>query len=293
MRYHLDRNDFEGGLFFMRRMPRWSLLLLVVSVLAFAGAAWGLSTLALTEPGEGAVVPGPEVTFKWALTPSEDVTAPGDVYYDLFIAKTLSGLTSPIASMSADTYTFEYPYAGPLDPGSTYFWKVVAHTPSGDVGTTSFFTTEAETGVLALVTPSNGQTGVAPQNIEFKWTYDNGDPGPDPGNVTFDLYLSRSLQQIFDDSSLVEEDQLVLYDPDTGIFSVGLNLTKDLAHNTKYYWTVLVHLPAGDYTVVPRSFTTLAEASDPNLGGGCSAAPLGGLAAMALLAGLALVKRRD
>ena len=38
----------------MRRIPRLSLLLLVVSLLAFAGAAWALSTLTLDYPGEGA-----------------------------------------------------------------------------------------------------------------------------------------------------------------------------------------------------------------------------------------------
>jgi uncharacterized protein (TIGR03382 family) len=276
-------------------MPRWSLLLLVVSVLAFAGVAWGLSTLALTEPGEGAVVPGPDVTFKWALTPSEDVTAPGDVYYDLFVAKTLSGLASPIVSMSADAYTFEYPYAETLDPGSTYFWKVVAHTPSGDVGTTSFFTTEAAgTGGLALVTPSNGLTGVAPQNIEFKWTYGSGIPGPiGPELLGCDLYLSKTLQDLFDPSSRVDDEILAIYNPETGLVEAGLNLTGDLSHGTKYYWTVVAHISdTDDVTIYPHSFTTMSEASDPNLGGGCSAAPLGGLASMALLAGLALLKRR-
>ncbi|NLI96026.1 MAG: hypothetical protein GX436_04805 [Synergistaceae bacterium] len=38
----------------MRRIPRLSLLLLVVSLLAVAGAAWGVSALSLDYPGEGA-----------------------------------------------------------------------------------------------------------------------------------------------------------------------------------------------------------------------------------------------
>jgi uncharacterized protein (TIGR03382 family) len=109
--------------------------------------------------------------------------------------------------------------------------------------------------------------------------------------VTFDLYLSKRLQEVFNEASRIDVDQAIVYTPTTGIYEVGLNLTGDLSHNTKYYWTVVVHLPSGDYTVYPHSFTTLAEAADPNLGGGCSAAPLGSLAAMALLAGLVLVKR--
>ncbi len=146
---------------------------------------------------------------------------------------------------------------------------------------------------MTLVTPSNGLTGVAPQNVEFKWTYDSGTPGPIGPDVTFDLYISKSLQDLFDESSRVDDEQLALYDPDTGILEVGLNLTRELSHGTKYYWTILAHLaPNEDYTVYPHSFTTLSEASDPNLGGGCSAAPLGGLSAMALMAGLVLIRRR-
>jgi|GEM_PF-1905663 len=280
----------------MRRMPRWSLLLFVVSVLAFAGAAWGLSTLSLDYPGEGADSVSTSFNFQWTLTPDVDVTSPDLVSYDLYLSKTLSGLdTSPLSlGMTFADYEGTSP-SGTLDEGATYFWKVVAHTPSGDVGTTSFFTTEADTGVLALVTPSNGQTGVAPQNIEFKWTYDSGTPGPiGPDLLGFDLYLSKSLQDLFEASSRVDDEQLALYNPDTGIVEVGLNLTGDLSHGTKYYWTVLAHLSeTEDITIYPHSFTTMSEASDPNLGGGCSAAPLGGLAAMALLAGLVLVKRRN
>ena len=275
----------------MRRMPRWSLLLLVVSVLAFAGAAWGLSTLALTEPGEGAVVPGPDVTFKWALTPSEDVTAPGDAYYDLFVAKTLSGLATPIVSLSADTYTFEYPYPETLDAGSMYFWKVVAHTPSGDVGATSFFMTQGETGKLVLKSPSNGKTAVAPQNVEFKWEFDSGDDTLSASDVIFDLYLSDKYETIFDKAP--KRSGIVALDPDVvdGVFSVTIN--QSVGYGT-HYWTVVAHvIDEADFTASPYSFTTLTEASDPNLTGGCSAAPLGGLAAMALLAGLALVRRRN
>jgi uncharacterized protein (TIGR03382 family) len=279
----------------MRRMPRWSLLLLVLSVLAFAGAAWALSTLSLTGPGEGAENIGDSVDFTWSLVPDVDVTSPDQVSYDLYVSKTLSDIESYDVELGMGSldYDIEYTNYGPLDPASTYFWKVVAHTPSGDVEATSFFMTAADTGDLSLAKPTNGQTGVAPQNVEFGWTYDTGTPDPDDPGVTFDLYLSKSLQHIFDESSRVDDPQLRLYIPETGGYEVGLNLTGDLSHNTKYYWTVVVHLPSGDYTVYPHNFTTLAEASDPNLGGGCSAAPLGGLAAMVLLAGLALVKRRN
>jgi uncharacterized protein (TIGR03382 family) len=72
-----------------------------------------------------------------------------------------------------------------------------------------------------------------------------------------------------------------------------------LNYDTTYYWKIVAVDPDGNRTETPiLSFTTFTEAEDPNLegglaGGGCSAAPLGGLAAMALLAGLALVKRRN
>jgi len=280
----------------MRRMPRWSLLLLVLSVLAFAGTAWALSTLTLTGPGEGAGSVGTEFDFEWSLEPDVDVTSPDLVSYDLYLSKTLSGLdTSPLSSgLTFADYAGKAP-SGTLDEDSLYFWKVVAHTPSGDVGATSFFTTGAGTGLLNLVTPSNGQTGVAPQNIEFKWTYGTGIPGPDhPELLGFYFYLSTSLQGLFDPSSRVDDEMLAIYNPETGLVEAGMNLTGELSHGTKYYWLVVAHVSdTEDIVVFPHSFTTMSEASDPNLTGGCSAAPLGGLAAMTLLAGLALVKRRN
>lgn len=276
----------------MGKMRGRFLLLLVVLVLTFAGAAWGLSTLTLTGPGDGAEVTGDTVDLTWSLEPDVDVTSPDLASYDLYVAQSLSDIDSfPVElGMTFTGYNGEYPDYGPLDTGSTYFWKVVAHTPSGDVTASSYFTTAADTGALALTKPTNGQTAVAPQAVEFAWTYNTGEAGPEPG-VTFDLYLSKRLQEVFDEASRIDVDQAVVYTPTTGIYEVGLNLTGDLSHDTKYYWTVVVHLPSGDYTVYPHNFTTLAEASDPNLGGGCSAAPLGGLAAMVLLAGLVLVKR--
>ena len=278
----------------MRRMPRWSLLLLVVSMLALVGTAWGVSVLTLTSPGEGDEVPGPGVVLEWNLAPgSGDVAEPGEVYYDVYLANRISDLITPIVSLSADTYTFSYPYAGPLEEGKMYFWRVIAHLPSADVQATSYFRTEADTGALSLVAPIDEEKKVARKDTEFKWEYDNGTPGePDPGDVTFDLYLSTTQQNLLDDSSRVGDDQLVLYTQATGIFEGGLNLGDNLAYDTKYYWTVVVHLPSGDYTVSPHSFTTLAEAEDPNASGGCSATSLGGLAGLALLSGLVLVKRR-
>lgn len=278
----------------MRRMPRWSLLLLVLSVLALVGTAWGVSVLTLESPGEGEEVPGPGVTLEWSLAPgSGDVTEPGEVYYDVYLANRIADLVAPIVSLSADTYEFSYPYAGPLEKGKMYFWRVIAHLPSGDVQATSYFRTVADPGALSLVAPVDKETGVARKNTAFKWEYDNGTPGePDPGNVSFDLYISGSQQNLFDDSSRVGDDQLVVYTPATGIYDVGLNLSDNLGYDTKYYWTVLVHLTSGDYTVYPHSFTTLAEADDPNASGGCSAVPLGGLVGLVLLSGLVLVKRR-
>lgn len=276
----------------MRRMPRWSLLLLVVSVLAFAGAAWGLSALSLDYPGEGADSISTEFDFEWSLEPDVDVTSPDLVSYDLYLSKTLSGLdTSPLSSgLTFADYAGTAP-SGTLDGDSLYFWKVVAHTPSGDVGATSFFMTQGEGASLVLKSPSNGQTGVAPQNVEFKWEFDSGDDTLSALDVTFDLYLSDKYETIFDKAP--KKSGIVALDPDVvdGVFSVTINQSVGYG---KHYWTVVAHvIDEGDFTASPHSFTTLSEASDPNLGGGCSAAPIGGLAAMALLAGLALVRRRN
>ena len=181
--------------------------------------------------------------------------------------------------------------SGTLDANSLYFWKVVAHTPSGDVGATSFFMTQGEIGKLVLKSPSNGQTGVAPQDVEFKWEFDSGDGSLTASDVTFDLYLSDKYETIFDGTP--KRSGIKALDPDVadGVFNVTINQSVGYG---KHYWTVVAHVNEGeDFTTSPYSFTTLSEASDPNLSGGCSAAPLGGLAAMALLAGLALVKRRN
>ena len=276
----------------MRRMPRWSLLLLVLSVLAFAGAAWGLSTLTLTGPGEGVNNIGTTVNFTWTLVPDGDVTSSDQVSYDLYLSKLLSDLEShPVSTgMVEDGYNVDYPYAGSLDEGSLYFWKVVAHTPSGDVSSTSFFSTESEVGALTLLTPSSGQTGVAPQDVEFSWSFDSGDGSLTSSDVSFDLYLSDKYETIFDNPPIATGIQALDVDVEGGVFEV--TRTRSVGYGT-HYWTVVVHAPGGEMTTSPRAFTTLSEASDPNLTGGCSAAPIGGLAAMALLAGLALVKRRN
>ena len=181
--------------------------------------------------------------------------------------------------------------SGTLDANSLYFWKVVAHTPSGDVGATSFFMTQGEIGKLVLKSPSNGQTGVAPQDVEFKWEFDSGDGSLTASDVTFDLYLSDKYETIFDGTPKRSGITALAPDVVDGVFSVTINQSVGYG---KHYWTVVAHVNEGeDFTTSPYSFTTLSEASDPNLSGGCSAAPLGGLAAMALLAGLALVKRRN
>lgn len=276
----------------MRRMPRWSLLLLVLSVLAFAGAAWGLSTLTLDYPGEGADSVSTEFDFQWTLTPDVDVTSPDLVSYDLYLSKTLSGLdANPLSlDMAFPAYVGTAP-SDTLDEASLYFWKVVAHTPSGDVGATSFFMTQGEAGNLVLKSPSDGQLGVTPQNVEFKWEFDSGDDTLSASDVSFDLYLSDKYETVF--AGAPKRSGVVALGPDVvdGVFSVTIN--QSVGYGT-HYWTVVAHVDGdGDFTTSPNSFTTLAEASDPNLTGGCSAAPLGGLAAMALLVGLALVKRRN
>ncbi len=220
------------------------------------------------------------------------MTSPDLASYDLYLSKTLSGLgTSPLSlGMTFAGYAGTAP-SGTLDEDSLYFWKVVAHTPSGDVGATSFFMTQGEDASLVLKSPSNGQIGVAPQNVEFKWEFDSGNESLTASDVTFDLYLSDKYETIFDGAP--KRSGIVALDPDVvdGVFSVTINQSVGYG---KHYWTVVAHVAGdGDFTTSPHSFTTLSEASDPNLSGGCSAAPLGGLAAMALLAGLALVKRRN
>lgn len=268
------------------------LLLLVISMLAFSGVAWGLSILSLDYPGEGADSVSTSFNFQWTLAPDADVTSPDLVSYDLYLSKTLSGLDAgPLSTdMTYPGYTGTYP-SGTLDEDSLYFWKVVAHTPSGDVGATSFFMTQGEGASLDLKSPSDGQTGVAPQNVEFKWEFDSGNPGLTSSDVTFDLYLSDKYETIFDGAP--RRSGIVALDPDVvdGVFSVTINQSVGYG---KHYWTVVAHVSGeGDFTASPHSFTTLSEASDPNLSGGCSAAPLGGLAALTALAGLILVKRRN
>jgi hypothetical protein len=275
----------------MRKVQKWSLLLLVASVLAFTGAAWALSTLTLDYPGEGAESVSTSFNFQWTLTPDSDVTSPDLVSYDLYLSKTLSGLasSSPLHSgLSFAGYTGTAS-SDTLDEDSLYFWKVVAHTPSGDVGATSFFMTQGEDASLVLKSPSDGQPSVPPQNVEFKWEFDSGDDTLDASDVTFDLYISDKYETIFDGAPKRWEIQAL--DPDVvdGVFNVTINHSVGYG---KHYWTVVAHVDGGgDFTASPHSFTTLTEASDPNLSGGCSAAPLGSLAAVALLAGLVLAKR--
>jgi len=249
-----------------------------------------LSTLSLDYPGEGAESVSTSFNFQWTLTPDVDVTSPDLVSYDLYLSKTLSGLDAGVLSqdLKFDGYEGTFP-SGTLDEDSLYFWKVVAHTPSGDVGATSFFMTQGEGASLVLKSPSDGQTGVAPQNVEFKWEFDSGDNSLTAEDVTFDLYLSDKYETIFDGAP--KRSGIKALDPDVvdGVFSVTINQSVGYG---KHYWTVVAHVDGdGDFTTSPHSFTTLSEASDPNLSGGCSAAPLGGLAAMVLLAGLVLVKR--
>lgn len=274
----------------MGKMRGRFLLLLVISLLAFAGVAWGVSSLSLDYPGEGADSVSTSFNFQWTLTPDVDVTSPDLVSYDLFLSKTLSGLdTSPLSSgLTFAGYAGTAP-SGTLDEDSLYFWKVLAHTPSGDVGATSFFVTQGEGASLVLKSPSNGQTGVAPQNVEFKWEFDSGDDSLTAEDVTFDLYLSDKYETIFDGTP--KRSGIVALDADVvdGVFSVTINQSVGYG---KHYWTVVAHVDGdGDFTTSPHSFTTLSEASDPNLSGGCSAVPLGGLAAVALLAGFVLAKR--
>lgn len=274
----------------MRKARKWFLLPVVLSVLLLAGAAWGLSTLALDYPEEGAESINTSIDFVWTLEPDVDVTSPDLVSYDLFLSKTLSGLDTGSLSLDMTFAGYEGTFpSGTLEEDSLYFWKVVAHTPSGDVGVTSFFTTQGEVGILNLKNPTSGQIGVAPQDVEFKWEFDSGDDTLDASDVTFDLYLSDKYETIFDGAP--KRSGIVALDSDVvdGVFSVTINQSVGYG---KHYWTVVAHVDGdGDFTTSPHSFTTLSEASDPNLSGGCSAAPLGGFAAMALLAGLALVKR--
>lgn len=128
-----------------------------------------------------------------------------------------------------------------LDPGETYFWRVIAERPDGDVSATgspwSFTTVSSTPGSFTLTAPANSATGVSVAPT-FSWT-------SSPGAASYRL-------QVATDAGLnsVVADQ-------SGILTTSQASPVTLQPATVYFWQVIAESTNNVIaTGAPFTFTT-------------------------------------
>lgn len=237
------------------------------------------------DPTNGATGVSLTKTLRWEATDPDGDTP---LRYNIWIGSS-AGTFSKRNGTELTVPLFDLGDISPV-ADTLYYWQIEVLDPddASTLGPIWTFSTAGSGGsgigvapnVPSAFDPADKAKSV-PVNKSFTWICTD----PDGQTLTYEVWMGRNLGDFTMKASGLTNP---LYTP-----------SSKLNYDTTYYWKIVAVDPDGNRTETPiLSFTTFTEAEDPNLegglaGGGCSAAPLGGLAAMALLAGLALVKRRN
>jgi hypothetical protein len=181
-----------------------------------------LTAPALTLPAYRAMDVSTTPTLAW----NASATATSyDVYFGLDSGQPL------VATVKGTTYQ-----PGPLTPGATYYWRVVAKNATASASSpTSAFTVSGTPppapSTLTLLTPTDGATGVSTRPL-LSWTAVDG-------ATSYDLYVGASSNP-------------------SRIGSVGgtsVNVS-GFRSNTLYHWKVVARTRSGSVSSAVQSFRT-------------------------------------
>src|SRR5439155_3291998 len=130
------------------------------------GPVWSFSTTA-PAPGAPTAPDPPDAATGVAVTPTLTWTASGATSYDVRF-----GTANPPLQVASGQIAATYS-PGALNPGTTYFWSVVAQNTGGaTAGAVWSFTTAAAPDPPSAPSPANGATGVS-TTPTLTWTAGN------------------------------------------------------------------------------------------------------------------------
>lgn len=173
--------------------------------------ASGVGTFHLLSPAPGATGMPCSLRLQWE-------NAPGAFLYDLYL-----DTQNPPATLAASGLRAAQWDAAGLDPGTTYYWKVVAVNPGGStVSEVRSFRTAPLPGPFDLITPLGGEAARI-EEILFCWS-------PSEGATSYRFYLGTA-------------------DPPP-LHSAGLTQTclevSGLQPGQTYHWRVVAESPCGE-----------------------------------------------
>lgn len=220
----------------MRSVRRWMLFFAVLLVVvAGQGFAQCPNDIALQLPGAGATDVPLTPTFKWT-------AVTGTTQYDIAIAPSGQGACSFNAGLaSSNTTEFNPP---PLQPGTTYEWKVrvqagtCAGLQSSECRT---FTTKACPTVIPSITSPANNTQVSFGNVTLEWT-----DVPDAQGYVIHLGLDGDPPS-----------------PIANSFTNSLTLQIEPGRSVQW-WVVAKATGCSDLTSSPRAFTTNCPTTPPS-----------------------------
>lgn len=192
-------------------------------------------------PSSGTDKVSTQVTLDWSAHDIDSDT----LSYDLYLEQ---GTSNPTNRIAQDLQQSQYTPS--LEPGTTYYWKVVATDEHGKLTTseTWSFTTVPQSDLPSVSTrsPSNGAGGVA-WSTDLSW--DASDPNND--DLSYTVYLGTNQNP----GRYAEVDS-------TSVTVDGLQ------HGTTYYWKVAASDGTGTTETPVRSFTTASDSGSLTLEGG-------------------------
>jgi hypothetical protein len=234
------------------------------------GAPWSFTTttggsppgaFTLVSPPNGASAVSTSPTYSWNAAPNANT-------YRLMVA-TDAGMSNLVIDKSGIATTFDQPATG-LNPGTTYYWQVIASNGTGDTTstaapwsfTTSLFDPAAQSIVL-LDTPVR-----VPRGGTFRVTREIVNLGTANGTVSYDIYLSTD--------GVIDTSDLLMFTGMTGIIlpaavdSLTLNCTVPQAavEGQKYY--VGLYLTPAKRVASSETLTVIKV--EPQSAIGCSGA---------------------
>ena len=149
----------------------------------------------------------------------------GATSYDVYFGTAAS--QSRVTTTSGTTYS-----SGTLNPGTVYYWQVVAKNAAGSSPSVTWsYATQAAPPGPGLSAPANGATGVS-ATPTLSW-------GASSDATSYDVYFGATAAP-----PLVTNTAGTTYSP--GTLSLG----------TLYYWRVVAKSPGGSSTSATWSFTT-------------------------------------
>lgn len=193
-------------------------------------------------PGDNAEnLPNRIPRFSWYSTDPDGDT----LRYDLYIGESPDSLKLEAGGLT--TNVFETPRL--FEFGKTYYWKVVVsdgYNPPVEGPVWKFTITNKDNAptVPELISPENGASGVAMNNVTLKWKASSDKETPSQ-NLIYYLYIGQA-------------DQITLYSTITGQTSSEISqIVSNLSPTTTYYWRVEVKDSFGNYAYsATRSFKT-------------------------------------